>query len=381
MEWRPIRDTARRLLAEYFAADAGSLVASAVDLAKLSYEERLRQRKLKTNKPAGAAVKADTSKKVTVRRELWATAYNAVLTDDTAGVALFMSATAVSSHIEPLDRQNAWKGDDLSESISREDWVDHIRAINSGLQATRSNFSHTIERLAVQPHSDVLESLWKIEGAPKMATILLLSPAEEIHDPMIGLIQQSFDSDERGDCFRELLRRFPDEAIDGLCQFLSNFISIARLSPESCSLAKWLVRCFTDILDALCQPSDSAEPLLNSSAFIASSRGDRSMSNRLRDLWHLMTTSLAIIFKRTQAWAPLFENEVMIDWMRDAIIFGRQMTEHTRMFEAAVLGHAGAVFAGDMTSAPAKVTRAGKELVSKLHIVLLDLVTWLRLTE
>jgi senataxin len=105
------------------------------------------------------------------------------------------------------------------------------------------------------------------------------------------------------------------------------------------------------------------------------------MANRLRQLWHLMTTSLAVIFKRTQAWAPLFENDVMIDWMRDAIIFGRQMTEHTRMFEAAVLGQSGSTFVGGVSESPLKVTRAGKDLVSKLHLVLVDLVSWLRLTE
>lgn len=379
--WRTAREAARTMLQVFMIADGRDIVESTVGVATVAYEERFRQRKVKGRKPAGPAIKVDKLRRATVRRELWTTAYNSVLPDDPEGVAILMCAVSAASHIDLLDRQHAWKGDDLTESISRDDWVDGIRAINAGIQATRNNFSHAVESLSMQPNPELLEKLWTLPKVTKAATILLLSAADNVHDPLIGLISQSFEADERGDCFRELLTRFPDQAVDGLCEFLSNFISIARFSPESCSLAKWLVRCFTDILDALCQPSAAADALLNSSAFLSAYANGKSMSRRLQDLWHLMTTSLAVIFKRTQAWAPLFENDVMIDWMRDAIIFGRQMTEHTRMFEAAVLGQSGSSFGRDISESPAKVTRAGKDLVSKLHIVLVDLVSWLRLTE
>jgi senataxin len=381
LKWRSVRVTAQEVLQVFLAADSQDIVESAIGLATVANEERVRQRKIRSKKPVGPPVKVDKLRRATIRRELWTMAYNSVLPNDPSGVAIFMTAIASSSHIELLDRQRAWKGDDLTQSISREDWVDGVRAINAGVQAIRSNFSHAIESIAMQSDPTVLASLWKIPGIAKAATILLLSPADNIHDPILSLISQSFEADERGDCFRELLKRYPDQAVDGLCEFLSNFINIARISPESCSLAKWLVRCFTDIIEALCQGSDTADPLLSSSSFLSTFAGGKSMPRRLQDLWQLMTTSLAVIFKRTQAWAPLFDNDVMIDWMRDAIIFGRQMTEHTRIFEAAVLGRSESAYSGGTGESPSRVTRTGKDLVSKLHVVLVELVSWLRLTE
>ena len=168
--------------------------------------------------------------------------------------------------------------------------------------------------------------------------------------------------------------------MDGLCDFLASFIDMAKITPESCSLAKWLVRCFTDILDALCQASEEGEPLLQSSAFLATNADGLPMSRRVANLWHLMTTALAVIFKRTIDWAPFYDNETMVDWMRDALIFGRQMAEHIRAFEAAALGIPGGNSHFESES-PLKPSKTGAKLVQKLEVVLRDLVSWLRLTE
>jgi senataxin len=94
-----------------------------------------------------------------------------------------------------------------------------------------------------------------------------------------------------------------------------------------------------------------------------------------------MTESLSVIFDRTKDWAPLYENEVMVDWMRDALIFGRAMTEHIRVFEAAFLGQSGSRFSGNDLDSPLKITHVGKRMVEKLEKVLKHLVSWLRLTE
>jgi senataxin len=179
--------------------------------------------------------------------------------------------------------------------------------------------------------------------------------------------------------FRVLLERFPCPAMDGLTSFLSTFIRTARIVPEACSLAKWLVRCFTDVLDALCLPAGGEPPLLQSDAFLASHSQGRWMTRRVSDLWMLATDSLALIFKRTAGWSPYYDNEVMVDWMRDALVFGRAVTEHVRIFESAVLSRTKAKEDGDGT--PAKMTNVGKSLIQKLEVVLTDLVGWLRVTE
>jgi senataxin len=306
-------------------------------------------------------------------------AYNALSPTDPEGLAVMTSAVAAFAHIEPLDRGNAWNPSDLKEVVNADDWVASVRAINSGLKVSRERFGTAVESVAASPDPSVLQSLWKLDQVPRAVMTLLLSPADGIHEPMISLIQPSFeDVDDRGDCFRALLERFPHPSMEGLCQFLSVFIQTASRVPEACSLAKWLVRCFTDVLEVLCQPSGSSPPLLQSEAFLSSFSDGKWMTRRVDALWQLMTDSLALIFKRTADWAPYYDNDVMVDWMRDALIFGRGITDNIRIFESAILSRTKTV-AED--SGAAKMTRVGKGLVQKLEVVLADLVGWLRLTE
>jgi senataxin len=308
-------------------------------------------------------------------------AYEKVGTADVTGVSIFLKTISTFSHVELLDRREAWKGSALHAVVKEEDWVNSVRAVNHGLRNSREGFAHALESLAMQPDTALTRMLWDIPGVPKSAIILLLSPIDEIHEPVTSLIQQAFtDADDRLECLRVLLQRYPDQAMDGLRSFLRNFIQTAQKTPDSCSLAKWLVRCFTDVIEVLCNPS-SSEPLLHDETFLTNHAGDMSMSKRVGDLWQLMTESLAVIFDRTKDWAPLYENDVMVDWMRDALIFGRNMTEHIRVFEAAFLGQSGSRFSGDDVESPAKITHVGKRMVEKLEKVLKHLVSWLRLTE
>jgi senataxin len=392
--WIEARNTAQQVLSVFFRSDGRDLVESMLGLAVIANEERKRLRLVRlAKKGQGLAPPSPTLVKhlhhASVHSQLWSKAYDALLPSDPAGAGMIMNAVATFSHVERMDRERSWDNKDILGVVKSDDWVTAIRAINTGLQATRESFARSIEALGMHMTPATAGSLWDQAGIPKSAITLLLSPVEDIHDPMISLIQQSFeDVDDRGDCFRVILARYPAEAMDGLSGFLSSFIETAKITPESCSLAKWLVRCFTDVLDALCRPSDAAEPLLQSPKFLESFKDGKAMSRRVTDLWHLMTTSLAVIFRKTQAWAPLYDNETMVDWMRDALIFGRQMTEHIKAFEGAALGRVGANFGstgdvegGSLGESPAKSSTTVKELVQKLQIVLADLVSWLRLTE
>ena len=301
-------------------------------------------------------------------------------------MAIVIKAIASFAHIEKLNREETWSYADLKLQavIKEDDFVAAIRGINNGIVACRDSFSHALESLAMQSDQSLSRNLWEQPDAPRDVIKLLLSPAEDVHDPTISLVQQSFDNvDDRADCFRILLTRFPAQSMDGLCDFLASFIETARVTPESCSLAKWLVRCFTDVLEALCVASDDgSEPLLRSNAFTSVFADGEPMRKRVLQLWHLMTTSLAVILKRTIDWAPLYDNETMVDWMRDALIFGRQMAENIRSFEAATLSASGAQSrSGDVGESPVRQTQTGAKLVQKLENVLRDLVSWLRLTE
>ena len=383
--WAEARGSARDLLMSAFRADTKDIVESMLGLSVIASTERKRHqlaRKAKQKgEPPPAAVPVESLHRASVRKDLWAMAYNALSPTDAPGTAIMLNSMATYAHVEKLNRDDTWSysGLRLNEVVKEEDFVSAVRAINAGIVASRDPFARAIESMAMQADLSIVKRLWDQPGVAKSAVILLLSPAEEVHDPTVSLIQQSFDNvDDRADCFRVLLTKYPAAAMDGLCNFLVSFIDTAKITPESCSLAKWLVRCFTDILEALCQASEDSEPLLQSSAFLASYADGLPMSRRVANLWHLMTNALAVIFKRTVDWAPFYDNETMVDWMRDALIFGRHMADHIRAFEAAALGVVGSRFDAE---SPAKTTTTGTKLVQKLEVVLRDLVSWLRLTE
>jgi senataxin len=387
--WADARDAGREVLERFFRSDGRDVLESMLGLSVVITEERKRKQRARRAKAKGQAIPQPTPvaklHHSTVNKQLWSTAYNLLSPTDVSGVAMMMRSVAPFAHVEKLNRDETWSWKELGlqEVIKEDVFVSGVRAINNCIAIARDSFSQAIESLAVQPDTSLPRSLWDEPGAAKAGIILLLSPADDVHEPIISLIQQSFDDvDDRGDCFRVLLDRYPTAAMDGLCQFLSDFIDTANLTPESCSLAKWLVRCFTDVLEALCQASNAGEPLLQSPRFLSTFVDDLSMSRRVYNLWHLMTTSLAVIFKRTQDWAPLYDNETMVDWMRDALIFGRNLTEHIRAFEAAALGvSSGSSRFVDNGESPAKPTKTGTKLVQKLENVLRDLVSWMRLTE
>lgn len=256
--------------------------------------------------------------------------------------------------------------------------------------------------------------------SPSTLIPALLSPSPDVHTSAITSLQQYYDDlDDRSDALRTLLDRYPAQSVGALCASLRTFIAEASTSKDSKACverAKWLVRCFHDILDCLCQPSSASRPLLQAKHFLnsayypessssastsasasasASAKGNgvagssgtakkMRMSELVYELWNLMTTALAVIFRRTPKWAPSFSREVMVDWMRDALIFGRQMTEHLGSFEAAVLG--GGSSGTDNGGVGGvheigKMTKVGKKLVKQAQVVLVDLVSWFRLTE
>ena len=384
-QWSDARGSARSLLIEVFRADGRDISESMLALSAVDFEEKKRKQKYKKVKgDAPPPEEVPYLPRPATRKELWSMTYNAIPSNDVTGIAIMMYSIAPFAHVDKLDRHEVWIYDEVAMVVKQDDWVASIRGINLGVENTRQTFAQTLESIAMHPDQDLIRTLWLQEGVIRSAIILLLSPVDDIHDAVISLIQHSFDDvDDRGDCFRVLLHNHPNATMDGLSEFLQTFIQAARITPDSCGLAKWLVRCFTDVLDALCRPTESSEAFLQSQAFLSAYSDDRPMSRRIIDLWHGMTTSLAVIFKRTPIWATLYASEIMVDWMRDALIFGRQMTEHIRAFEAAALGQSSthASFDENFQESPIKTTSVGKKMVQELEAVLEDLVSWLRLTE
>ena len=394
--WDLSRRTAQDALLHFFTVDGEDIVKCMLRLAMIAHGERKRLQKRRPGKEIEPANLVRHTHRASIRRELWAESFALVSSSNAMGLASLMQATAPFSHIEKLDRRQSWshthtgevnRGDrpkigNLGEAVSEPEWSAAIRNINLSLSSALDPLARVVTAFAMDPNPSARSLLWEQANVARSAIILLLSPIDDVHNAMMTLLQQSFeDVDDRTDCFRALLSRFPSAAMDGLTSFLSTFIETATITPESCSLAKWLVRCFTDVLDVLCRSQGSSEALLQSPAFLTTSSDGRNMNRRLKDLWHLMSTALAVIFKRTTAWAPLYDNETMVDWMRDALIFGRQMADQIRTFESAASVQLSNGSVNSLAESPANVMPTGRKLVDKLEIFLVDLVGWLRLTE
>ena len=375
--WHGAREAARKLISTCFHADNNDAMDSAYALAILAAAERGRRARKAKDQKVPEAQTLDQIHRADSSKSLWAAVYNAISPRDPDAIALLMQTIAQAAHFDLLDAERGWGAKHLSEMVDPKAWLESVNAVNVALKSSREHFAQTIESFSLQPQESLLHDLFAIPGVAHSAMLLLLSPDDSVNEAILSLIQQTFDVDDRSEAFRALLRKYPMEAVDALSISLQSFSMLAQKTPESCSLAKRLVRCFFDIVEALCSSTDGDVPLLISDTFMSAHRSDTNMRRQISHLWHLMNTALAVIYKRTPQWAVWFENSVMTDWMRDALILGSQLCDKVRMFESAVLGVTGP----SVSESPAKVSNSGRTLVSKLHVVLRDLTLWLRLTE
>ncbi|KAG6376985.1 putative senataxin [Boletus reticuloceps] len=205
--------------------------------------------------------------------------------------------------------------------------------------------------------------------------ILMLSPIDDIQTAAKTLVGQAFDVDVRLDCFRALLSNLPNPSLSAIVGFLEKFIRHAPQVTEACSLSKSLVQCLTDIIEVLCS---SPNGLLHSDAFLQP-QDSQGPASQLPQLWMLMTQSITVIFKRTPLWADFFDIPDMTVWMRDALIFGRDMLAQWRVIESAAVKATEEDFT--LTQKPSKLSRIGKRMMNDLQPVLPELARWLRLSD
>ena len=245
--------------------------------------------------------------------------------------------------------------------------------VNSALTVLRTGYSEVISGYASYNTPAAIEALLRQSGVAKDVTILMLCPSEDLQGAAQTLVGQAFDADVRVECFHAMLRNLTSDALEGIFAFLETFKTYATTVPEACDISKALVRCLTDVIEVLCSSPDS---LLLDDEFLRSDKG-AGLRLALPKFWTLMTESISVIFRKTPAWSVYFEAEDMIRWMRDALIFGRDMLAQWRTFESA------AVSSVDYSSFQPGLTlsRIGKKMIDDLQQFLPELTKWLRLTD
>ncbi|TFY66727.1 hypothetical protein EVG20_g4365 [Dentipellis fragilis] len=322
------------------------------------------------------AEKPTTVNVPSIRRQMWKKAFASVEANDSDGMAAIISVVARSAHQDVLTKKAF---NSALQSASAGKAPSSVRPafdeVNRSLNIFRDGFSDAVSKYANYNAASSVQDLLRRPGVVKDIMALMLCPVEDIQVAAQTLVGQAFDVDIRLDCFRALLKNLPDASLNGIFQFIEVFTHHAPSVPEACTLSKSLVRCLTDVIEVLCALPDG---LLHDEEYLKPRSDGPGPGAEIPKFWTLMTQAITVIFMKTPSWSNYFQNEEMIVWMRDALIFGRDMLAQWRVFESA------AVASSDVSAQGAskrKLSRVGKRMVNDLKPVLLELTRWLRLTD
>ena len=306
-----------------------------------------------------------------IRKQMWKEMYDKLGGSDVDGLAVIIAVQGSSAHMDSLS-QKPFR--DLAKKVGGTIVENTVSGINSALAAFRSGLLQAVSRFANYTTSAVVLDLLKTPGIIRDIMALMLSPIEDNQMAVQTLIGQAFDVDVRQDCFRALLEKLPHASFNGIFDVLEQFTRYATLVPEACSLSKSTVRCMTDVIEVLCS---SENGLLRRSSYVKKDTGGHNIAEDLPEWWKLMARSISVIFRKTPGWSLFFGTEEMIEWMRDALIFGRDMLAQWRVIESAAL----VASPEAATLKPGRMSRLGRRMVENLKEVLLELGRWLRLTD
>ena len=306
-----------------------------------------------------------------IRKQMWKEMYDKLGGSDVDGLAVIIAVQGSSAHMDSL-AQKPFR--DLAKKIGGNAVENTVTAIDTALTAFRAGFLDAVSKFANYTTSTVVLDLLKTPGTVRDIMALMFSPIEDNQMAAQALVGQAFDVDVRQDCFRALLENLPHTSFGGISDVLDQFTRYAALVPEACSLSKSVVRCMTDVIEVLCS---SENGLLRRSSYLRKGTEGHSTAEDLPKWWKLMARSISIIFRRTPGWSLFFGTKEMVEWMRDALIFGRDMLAQWRVIESAAL----VASPEAATLKPGRMSRLGRRMVEDLKEVLVELGRWLRLTD
>ena len=302
---------------------------------------------------------------------MWKEMYDKLGGGDVDGLAVVIAVRGSSAHMDSL-AQKPFR--ELAKKVGGNTVENTITRIDKALTAFRTGFLDAVSKFANYTTSSLVLNFLKTPGTIRDIMALMLSPIEDNQMAAQALVGQAFDVDVRQDCFRALLENLPHPSFTAICDVLDQFIRYAALVPEACSLSKSIVRCMTDVIEVLCS---SENGLLRRSSYLKKTADGYSPAEDLPKWWKLMARSISIIFRRTPGWSLFFDSKEMVEWMRDALIFCRDMLAQWRVIESAAL----VASPEAATLKPGRMSRLGRRMVEDLKEVLMELGRWLRLTD
>lgn len=348
VEWKAARTDAQDLIITVMGQDLSRISTAVSSLAHAS---------------ADAKKAPESFASLDLRHPIWKRTFAALQINDGEGIAVVLPVIAQVAHLDRMHEAAFRKATAIPGGARL------LSEVNEFLAAVKTDFLASISNYSDRNISSSAAEVLQRPGIVKSVVKLMLSPAEDLQSAGQTVVGLAFDADVRMDCFRALLGNHPDGTLEGIVEFLSNFREYSYTVPEACGLSKSLVRCLTDIMEVLCAAPNG---LLNNARFLRSS-DPKGPAVHLPGLWTSMNQALALIFKRTPAWARYYDNEEMIVWMRDALIFGREMLAERGAFESA---------ASTVTTVTQLQSKSiPKKMLNDMQQILTELTRWLRLTD
>ena len=305
------------------------------------------------------------------KQQTWTKIFPSIQPNDSDAVLMIIPIAAQFAHLCPLTESA------FATILNKEGSDARIAfdEVNGALMVLRTGFSEVISKYANNNSSKATKELLCRPGVAKDVAVLMLCPSEGLQGAAQALVGQAFDADGRADCFYAMLKCLPGDTLQGIFAFLERFIDYTTIVPEACDASKALVRYLTDVIAVLCSWPDS---FLLDDEFLRTDSGI-SLGASLPRFWTLMTVSISIIFRKIPLWSVYFDVEDMIQWMRDALIFGQEMLSQWRKFEIASIRR----MEPSSSQAPSrqKLSQVGKTMIDDLQQLLPELTKWLRLTD
>ena len=368
-EWRPSRRMSITLLKMMMAVDVDQVANTIVKLTEM--EPTITPETVMSFNPP-------------THLPIWKKVYANMQTKDAGGLSLMICLAARSSRIDHLVKKvvasriwNHYKSQNRApptEVLYNVDLV--VNTVNNSLDAFRDGLLPAVVGVVEDNAANWLLAALREKDMVKELICMMCSPIENVHVAAQTVVGQAFDVDGRPDCFRVLFSKMPGPSFRGLRDYVEKFNLYAVNTIEACSASKALVRCLTDVLEVL---GNSPDGLLKDERYVKKNcEASTSFKKDLSKLWVAMTVSISVIFRRTPRWAIHFENKAMLEWMRDALIFARDLLAHRGSFEVALLIASGQ---DPSLATSRKLSSVGKEIVNDLQDVLLALQNWLRLTD
>ncbi|KAI8461259.1 SEN1 N terminal-domain-containing protein [Phakopsora pachyrhizi] len=366
-KWTQVRTQAQTML-EHLAFQESE------GLAKALYDLSLLRLKVESNK---SLCKPSDFSKLNLRytKTLWNHLYKISNNFSTSNpflvkaCSLLTRSLSPTSHIDHLTPK-PWRLAVSIDDSSVQSMNSLIEGLNEAMTTIRAPLVDTILDLADSNWgSTLIDNLLGGASVMQSLVVLIFSPNDGIHSSSLALIRQWSDSTSRLDCFQTVLSKSPKASFEGILVSLKNAELYCKILPDAMGLARRFVRCMTDVLDVLCSPPSG---LLRDRTFVQCLE-----SSVVEQFWSLTCSAVSKIFQRTPHWSQFYQTPVMIDWMRDALIFAEKLVEQFQTFEMVAKERKNL----EKLQQSADPPDTQCEMVDSFTMLTESILSWLRLTE